>query len=460
VTDQIILPASQIPRKWYNLVSELVPGNPPAPPMNAITNKPCSPEDLMPVFPMGILEQEMSAERWIDIPDEVLDILSIWRPTPLVRAKRLEEYLGTPAKIYYKNESVSPPGSHKPNTAVAQAYYNKREGITNITTETGAGQWGSALSFACNFFGIKCTVFMVKVSYEQKPYRKSLMHVWGAEVFPSPTNKTNAGRKILEADPDCPGSLGIAISEAVEMAVSDEKSKYSLGSVLNHVLLHQTIIGLEAIKQFEMVDDYPDVVIGCVGGGSNMAGFTLPFLGQRMRGEAKKPGIRVVAVEPEACPTLTRGVFAYDFGDQARMTPAMLMYTLGHDFIPAGIHAGGLRYHGDSPLLSKMVNEKEIEAVAYHQNECYEAALTFARTEGLLAAPETSHAIKAVIDEAEKCKETGESRTIAFNYSGHGFFDLGGYDKYLAGELVDYAHPDEAIRKALENLPKVTPPAM
>lgn len=460
MSNQIILPASEMPTKWYNIVSELVPGNPPAPPMNAKTNQPMKPEELALIFPMAVLEQEMSADRWIDVPEEVLDILSIWRPTPLVRAKRLEEFLGTPAKIYYKNESVSPAGSHKPNTAVAQAYYNKREGINNITTETGAGQWGSALSFACNFFNIKCTVFMVKVSYEQKPYRKSMMHVWGGEVYPSPTTMTNSGRAVLELDPDCPGSLGIAISEAVEMAALDKNTKYSLGSVLNHVLLHQTVIGLESIKQFKMVDDYPDVVIGCVGGGSNMAGFTLPFLGQRMRGEAKKPGMRVVAVEPQACPTLTKGVFAYDFGDQAQMTPAMLMYTLGHDFIPAGIHAGGLRYHGASPLLSKLVNEKEVESVAYHQNECYEAAMTFARTEGLLPAPETSHAIRAAIVEALKCKETGEAKTIAFCYSGHGNFDLAGYDKYMAGELVDYEYPEEAIRKSLEKLPKVTPPAM
>ncbi len=459
MNNQILLPPSEMPKQWYNLVSEML-DNPPAPPMNARTNKPAGPEDLAPIFPMGVLEQEMSPERWIDIPDEVMDILSIWRPTPLVRARRLEEYLGTPAKIYYKNESVSPPGSHKPNTAVAQAYYNKREGIKNISTETGAGQWGTALSFACNFFNITCTVFMVKVSYEQKPYRKSMMHLWGAEVYPSPTNKTVSGRKVLELDPDCPGSLGIAISEAVEMAAADPGTKYSLGSVLNHVMLHQTIIGLEAIRQFKMIDDYPDVVIGCVGGGSNMAGFTFPFLGQRMRGEANKPGIRVVAVEPHACPTLTKGVFAYDFGDQAQMTPAMLMYTLGHDFIPAGIHAGGLRYHGDSPLLSKMVNEKEIEAVAYHQNECYEAAMIFAKTEGMVPAPETSHAIRAAIVEAEKCKKTGESKTIAFNYSGHGFLDLGGYDKYLAGELVDYAYPEEAIKRSLEKLPKVTPPGM
>lgn len=460
VSNQIILPSREMPGKWYNIVSEMVPDNPPAPPMNAVTNQPAGPEDLIPVFPMGVLEQEMSTDPWIDIPDEVMDILSIWRPTPLVRAKRLEEYLGTPAKIYYKNESVSPPGSHKPNTAVAQAYYNKQEGIKNIVTETGAGQWGSALAFACNFFDIKCTVFMVKVSYEQKPYRKSLMHVWGADVFASPTNKTEAGRKMLEIDPECPGSLGIAISEAVQMAVADEKTKYSLGSVLNHVLLHQTIIGLESIKQFEMVDDYPDVVIGCVGGGSNMAGFTLPFLGQRMRGEAKKPGLRVVAVEPTACPTLTKGMYAYDFGDQAQMTPAMLMYTLGHDFIPAGIHAGGLRYHGDSPLLSKLVNEKEIEAVAYHQNECYEAAVIFARTEGLIPAPETSHAIRAAINEALECKKTGEAKTIAFNYSGHGHFDMGGYDLYLDHKLIDYAHPEEEIKKSMANLPKITPPQM
>jgi tryptophan synthase beta chain len=459
LSNQIILPASEFPKQWYNIVSEMVPDNPPAPPMNAVTNQPAGPADLAPVFPMGLLEQEMSADPWIDIPEEVMEILSIWRPTPLVRAKRLEAYLGTPAKIYFKNESVSPAGSHKPNTAVAQAYFNKREGINNLTTETGAGQWGSALSFACNFFDIKCTVFMVKVSYEQKPYRKSMMHVWGAEVFPSPTNKTDAGRKILELDPDCPGSLGIAISEAVQMAVADEKSKYTLGSVLNHVLLHQTVIGLEAIKQFKMVDDYPDVVIGCVGGGSNMAGLALPFIGQRMRGEAPKD-FRAIAVEPYACPTFTKGAFAYDYGDQAKMTPAMLMYTLGHDFIPAGIHAGGLRYHGNSPLLSKLVDEKEVEAVAYHQNECYEAAVTFAKTEGLLPAPETSHAIRAAIVEAEKCKETGESKTIVFNYSGHGHFDLGGYDKYMAGELTDYEYPTEAIEKSLKNLPNVTPPSM
>ncbi|MFC1606803.1 TrpB-like pyridoxal phosphate-dependent enzyme [Candidatus Latescibacterota bacterium] len=460
MSNQIILPSSETPQKWYNLVSELVPDNPPAPPMNPATNQPIGPADLAPVFPMGVLEQEMSAAPWIDIPDEVMDILSIWRPTPLVRAKRLEEFLGTPAKIYYKNESVSPPGSHKPNTAVAQAFYNKREGIKTIVTETGAGQWGSALSFACNFFDIECKVFMVKVSYEQKPYRKSLMHVWGADVVPSPSNLTNAGRNVLAGDPDCPGSLGIAISEAVEMAVGDENAKYSLGSVLNHVLLHQTIIGLEAIKQFEMVDDYPDVVIGCVGGGSNMAGLTFPFLGQRMRGEAKKKDMRIIGVEPFACPTLTKGKFAYDFGDQAQMTPAVLMYTLGHDFIPAGIHAGGLRYHGDAPLLSKMVNENEIEAVAYHQTECYEAAMTFARTEGLLPAPETSHAIRSAIVEALKCKESGEAKTICFNYSGHGHFDLGGYDKFLEGSLVDYEYPEAEIAKSMANLPNITPPQM
>lgn len=460
MSNQIILPASEMPKQWYNIVSEMVPDNPPAPPMNGLTNKPAGPEDLIPIFPMGILEQEMSAQPWIDIPEEVMNILSIWRPTPLVRARRLEEYLGTPAKIYFKNESVSPAGSHKPNTAVAQAYYNKREGVKNITTETGAGQWGTALSLACNMFGLKCTVFMVKVSYQQKPYRKSMMQLWGADVYPSPTNLTPAGRAILEMDPDCPGSLGIAISEAVQMAVADKDTKYSLGSVLNHVLLHQTVTGLETIKQFEMVDDYPDVVIGCVGGGSNMGGFALPFIGQRMRGEAKKKNIRAVAVEPKACPSFTKGVFAYDYGDQAKMTPAMLMYTLGHDFIPAGIHAGGLRYHGNSPILSKLVNEKEIEAVAYHQNECYEAAMTFARTEGLIPAPETSHAIKGAIEEALRCKKTGEAKTIAFLYSGHGFVDMAGYDKYLAGELVDYEHPEEAIQKSLKNLPKVTPPVM
>ena len=456
--NQILLPSSEMPNRWYNLVADM--DTPPMPPMNGRTGKPAGPADLLPVFPMSLLEQEMSAERWIAIPQEVMDILSIWRPTPLVRARRLEQYLDTPAKIYFKNESVSPAGSHKPNTAVAQAYYNKREGITKLTTETGAGQWGSALAFACNFFGLTCKVFMVKVSYEQKPYRKAMMKTWGAEVFPSPTNLTNAGRNILAMDPDCPGSLGIAISEAVEMAVADEKTKYTLGSVLNHVLLHQTITGLESIKQFESIGDYPDVVIGCVGGGSNMGGFTFPFLGQRMRGEAKKKNLRVIAVEPKACPTLTKGVFAYDYGDQAQMTPAMLMYTLGHDFIPAGIHAGGLRYHGDSPLVSKMVHEKQVEAVAYHQNECYEAALTFAKTEGLICAPETSHAIKAAIEEAKLCKKTGEAKTIAFLYSGHGYLDLGGYEKYMNGELEDYEYPKSAIEKSLKKLPKFDIPGL
>ncbi|RLA78712.1 MAG: TrpB-like pyridoxal phosphate-dependent enzyme [Deltaproteobacteria bacterium] len=447
---KILLSEKEMPKRWYNVLPDLPEELPP--PINPATGKPVAPEDLLPIFPRGLIEQEMSPERWIEIPDDVLRAYSLWRPTPLVRAKALEEYLGTPARIYYKNESVSPPGSHKPNTAVAQAYYNKVEGVTRLTTETGAGQWGSALSFACNLFGLKCTVYMVRVSYEQKPYRKSLMQVWGAEVFPSPTDRTEAGRKIRAADPDSPGSLGIAISEAVEDAATHEDAKYSLGSVLNHVLLHQTIVGLETKEQLALVEEEPDVLIGCVGGGSNFAGFFLPFVPDKLK-DGKD--IRFVAVEPTSCPTLTKGLYAYDFGDTVGLTPLLKMYTLGHAFVPPRIHAGGLRYHGDAPILCLLAKKGVVDAVAYRQNAVFEAAVTFARTEGIVPAPETAHAIKAAIDEALKCKETGQERCIVFNFSGHGHFDMSAYDQYFSGQLEDYELPEEEIKKALEELPAV-----
>jgi len=388
----------------------------------------------------------------MDIPKEVRDIYKIWRPTPLHRAVRLEKALDTPAHIYYKNESLSPPGSHKPNTAVAQAFYNKSEGVKRLTTETGAGQWGSALSFGCKLFDLECRVYMVKISYEQKPYRRSLMHAWGAEVVASPSNLTDSGKKILADDPNSPGSLGIAISEAVEDAVKDEKTKYSLGSVLNHVLLHQTIVGLETKKAMEIYGEYPDVLIGCVGGGSNFCGFSFPFLMDKLRDN--KP-IRVIAVEPTACPTLTKGLYKYDFGDGVGLTPLLKMYTLGHDFVPPPIHSGGLRYHGDAPLLCLLYDEGYIEALAYHQLEVFDAAVMFARTEGMLPAPEAAHAIKAVIDVAEECKKTGEKKVIVFNFSGHGFFDLSAYDRYFEGKLEDYSFPAEGIEESLKHLPEV-----
>jgi tryptophan synthase beta chain len=394
---------------------------------------------------MAIIEQEVSQTRWLDIPEEVRSLYRLWRPTPLYRARRLEEALGTPAKVYYKYEGVSPVGSHKPNTAVAQAYYNKKEGVRRLTTETGAGQWGSALALACNYFGLECKVYMVKVSYEQKPYRRILMETWGGEVVPSPSADTAAGRKILQENPDTPGSLGIAISEAVEDAASREDSRYSLGSVLNHVLLHQTVIGLEAQKQMAIAGDYPDVVIACNGGGSNFAGIAFPYLRDKIHGR----DLRIVSAEPSACPTLTRGVFSYDFGDTAQLTPLLPMFTLGHDFIPAGIHAGGLRYHGNAPLVSLAYRNGLIEAVAFGQLECFAAAVRFARSEGILPAPESSHAIRAVILEAERAKEEGKQRVILFNLSGHGHFDLSAYDAYLAGKLQDYELPDSEIQRAL-----------
>ncbi|RJP60786.1 MAG: TrpB-like pyridoxal phosphate-dependent enzyme [Deltaproteobacteria bacterium] len=446
---KILLSEKELPQKWYNVQADLP--KPLMPPLNPGTGQPIGPEDLAPIFPMGLIEQEVSQERWIEIPNEILDIYRLWRPTPLHRAKRLEKALGTPARIYYKNESVSPAGSHKPNTAVAQAYYNKKEGVKRIATETGAGQWGSALAFGCKLFDMECTVYMVKVSYEQKPYRRSLMHAWGAEVHPSPTKLTNAGRTILEKDPNTMGSLGIAISEAIEDAATHEDTKYALGSVLNHVLLHQTIIGLEVKEQLKLAGESPDVLIGCVGGGSNFAGFCFPFVKDKLAGK----DMRIIAVEPTSCPTLTKGPYRYDFGDTAQMTPLLMMYTLGHTFVPPGIHAGGLRYHGDAPLLCLLVNQGVIEARAYHQNPVFEAAMRFVQTEGIIPAPETAHAIKGAIDEAMRCKETKEEKCIVIALSGHGHFDLAAYDAYLAGQLEDYEYPEAMIREALDKLPNI-----
>jgi tryptophan synthase beta chain len=450
--NKFFLPESEMPTQWYNVAADLP--KPMPPPLHPGTLKPISPEDMAPIFPMALIEQEAATQRWVDIPEDVLDKLALWRPTPLHRARRLEAFLGTPAKIYYKNESVSPPGSHKPNTAVAQAYYNKQAGIKRLTTETGAGQWGSALSFATCLFGLECMVYMVKCSYEQKPFRKSLMHTWGAEVVPSPSELTNAGRAILAKDPDCPGSLGIAISEAVEDAVTHpETSKYSLGSVLNHVLLHQTIVGLEARKQMALAGEKtPDLVIGCVGGGSNFAGLALPFVPDKL-GDRKD--MRIIGVEPCACPTLTRGRLAYDFGDTAMTTPLLPMHTLGHDFIPPAIHAGGLRYHGMAPLFSWLVNLEICEAVAVHQLEIFEAGVTWARTEGIVPAPETNHALAVAIREAAECKKTGQEKVILINLSGHGHFDMASYDAYFDNKLQDYAYPEEAIAESMKALPDV-----
>jgi tryptophan synthase beta chain len=447
---KVSLSEDEMPQAWYNIAPDLPERLPP--PMHPATGKPIGPEDLLPVFPLALIKQEVSQERWIEIPAEVRNILRIWRPTPLHRATGLEAYLKTPARIYFKNESGSPPGSHKPNTAVAQAYFNKAEGVKRLCTETGAGQWGSALAFACELFGLECTVYMVKVSYHQKPYRRSLMQCWGAKVFASPSETTDSGRKALKENPDNPGSLGLAISEAVEDAVKHEDARYSLGSVLNHVILHQTIVGLETRKQLELADEKPDVMIGCVGGGSNFAGFCFPFVKDKLDG---KRDIRFVAVEPTACPTLTKGPYRYDFGDVAGLTPLLKMFTLGHTFIPPGIHAGGLRYHGDAPLVCLLVKEKVIEAVAYHQNPVFEAALVFAQTEGYLPAPETAHAIKAVIDEAVRCREEKKEKCIVFNFSGHGHFDLAAYDAYLEGKLPDFEYPEKQIAEALKGLPEI-----
>lgn len=447
--EKIILTEKELPQVWYNIQPDLP--KPLYPPLNPKTGKPIGPEDLAAIFPMELIKQEVSQERYIEIPDDVLDIYKLWRPTPLHRALRLEKALKTPARIYFKNESVSPPGSHKPNTAVAQAYYNKMEGVSRIATETGAGQWGSALAFGCNLFDLKCTVYMVKVSYQQKPYRRSLVEIWGAEIHPSPTNLTHAGRTILEQDPDSLGSLGISISEAVEDAATHEDTKYALGSVLNHVLLHQTVNGQEVKKQLKLAGEEPDILVGCVGGGSNFAGFCFPFVKDKLDGK----DIRIIAVEPSACPTLTKGPYTYDYGDTAETTPLIMMHTLGHTFIPPGIHAGGLRYHGDAPLLCLLVHQGVIEARAYSQNPVFEAAVLFARTQGIVPAPETAHAVRAAIDEAIKCREIGEEKCIVIAFSGHGHFDLAAYDDYLSGQLKDYEYPEEKIKEALEKIPKI-----
>ena len=440
------LSEKDIPRQWYNLAPDLpTPMHPPLGP----DGKPINPQMLEKVFPINLIEQEVSQERWIDIPQEILEILYRWRPSPLRRAKYLEEYLKTPARIYYKDESLSPPGSHKPNTAVPQAWYNKQFGIKRLITETGAGQWGSALAFACSLIGLECKVYMVRISFDQKPLRKIMMQVWGAKCVASPSNETNSGREVLKRDPNTPGSLGIAISEAVEEAISDNtgETRYSLGSVLNHVMLHQTIIGLETKKQLKIAGEkQPDVIIGCVGGGSNFAGLAFPFVYDKING-AK---IKIIPVEPTACPTLTRGPFAYDFGDTAGLTPLLAMYTLGHGFVPAPIHAGGLRYHGMAPLVSQAAVDGLIEPRAYDQLKCYESAFIWAKTEGTICAPETSHAIACVIDEAKKAKEEGKEKVILFNYSGHGLMDLLGYEKYLYGKLTDYYIPEDELKKSLE----------
>ena len=446
---KILLDEGEMPKRWYNIQADLP--TPMDPPLHPATGKPVVPDDLRHIFPMELIRQEMTTVRYIDIPAEVRDILTLWRPSPLYRAKRLEAALKTPAKIYFKWEGVSAPGSHKPNTAIPQAYYNREEGIERLATETGAGQWGSSLAFATSLFDMECTVYMVRSSYEQKPYRKSMMQVYGAECIPSPSPKTRSGQAVLARDPDTPGSLGIAISEAVEDAASHDNTNYALGSVLNHVCLHQTIIGQEAREQLAAVEAYPDVIIGCVGGGSNFAGLTFPFAGDKITG--KHPETDIIAVEPAACPTLTKGLYAYDFGDVAGLTPLMRMFTLGHDFIPPAIHAGGLRYHGASPLVSRLAHDGIVRSAAYRQNEVFDAAVMFARTEGIIVAPEAAHAVKATIDEALRCRETGEAKTILFNNSGHGNFDFSSYEAYFAGSLVDYEYPMELIKESLARLP-------
>lgn len=452
-TTKFFLSEKDMPQQWYNIQADLPKPLPPV--LHPGTKQPIGPQDLAPLFPMELIKQEVSTERWIEIPDQVQDIYKLWRPSPLYRARKLEKALDTPARIYFKWEGVSPAGSHKPNTSIAQAYYNKMEGVKRIATETGAGQWGSALSLACNYFGLECKVYMVKVSYNQKPYRRIMIEAWGAKVVASPSSDTNAGRMILEQDPDSPGSLGVAISEAVEDAATREDTKYSLGSVLNHVLLHQTVVGLEAQKQMEMAGDYPDVIIGCVGGGSNFAGLAFPYVADKFKGKA----IKFIAVEPSSCPTLTRGPYAYDFGDVAEMTPLLAMHTLGHKFIPPPIHSGGLRYHGMAPLVSHLVREKYIDAVAYKQLEVFDAAKIFCRSEGFIPAPESSHAIKSVVDQALLAKKEGKAKVILFNLSGHGHFDMAAYDNYFAGKMVDHKMPEEDIKKTLDlirDYPKVS----
>lgn len=448
---KILLDENDIPKYWYNIQADL--SSPLDPPLNPKTHEPIGPDDLKAIFPMGLIQQEVSQEKYIPIPEEIREVYRIWRPTPLYRAERLEKALKTPAKIYFKWEGVSPPGSHKPNSAVAQAYYNMKEGVERLVTETGAGQWGSALAFSACLFDMKCRIYMVKCSYEQKPYRRLLMENWGAEVYPSPTDLTNVGKEIRQKDPETNGSLGIAISEAVEDAATHDDTNYALGSVLNHVVLHQTIIGQEMKKQFEMIDDYPDIIVGCVGGGSNFSGASFPFLQDKISG--KKPDLRVISVEPLACPTLTKGQYRYDFGDSVGLTPLLKMYTLGHGFVPAAIHAGGLRYHGDSPLLCKLTKEGYMEAIAYHQQEVFEAAAFFAQTEGFVVAPESAHAVKAAIDFAKMCKNNNEEKTIVFANSGHGHFDLSAYDAYHNNFIENYEYPKELIDKAMADLPDI-----
>jgi tryptophan synthase beta chain len=448
------LPPEQIPTAWQNLLPVIAQsGIQPLPPLHPGTKEPVTPDLLAPLFPEALIMQEVSTDEWIDIPGEVLDIYRLWRTTPLQRAVRLERALDTPARIYFKYEGTSPAGSHKPNTAVAQAFYNKQAGTKRISTETGAGQWGSSLAMACSFFGLECLVFMVKASYEQKPYRRIFIETFGAEVRPSPTSTTEAGKKILEAHPDSTGSLGIAISEAIEIAATNEDTKYSLGSVLNHVLLHQTIVGLEARLQMEMAGDVPDVVVGCVGGGSNYGGLAYPFMAGRLRGET--PEMRFLATEPAACPTLTKGRFAYDFGDTGMMTPLLPMYTLGHDFVPAPVHAGGLRYHGDAPSLSLLVKHGHMEAAAYTQNEVFDAAVRFAKTEGIIPAPESAHAIRGAVNEAIAAREEGEERVILIGLSGHGHFDMQAYDDYLNDRLPEVEFDPAAEEAALAGVPEV-----
>ena len=450
-TTKYLLTEDDIANDWYNIAPDLPAPLPP--PLHPGTLQPIGPDDLAPLFPMEVIKQEVTQERWVPIPDEVRDVYRLWRPTPLYRAHRLERVLGLPerVRIFYKYEGTSPSGSHKPNTAVPQAFYNRQEGVKRIATETGAGQWGSSLAMACQMFGIELKVYMVKISYAQKPYRRALMETWGATCVPSPSMDTNAGRAILASDPESTGSLGIAISEAVEDAATRDDTKYALGSVLNHVLMHQTVIGLEALKQLEMADAWPDVVIGCTGGGSNFAGLILPFIRHKLDGKA----IRIIGAEPAACPSLTKGVYTYDFGDTSKLTPLVKMHTLGHGFVPAGIHAGGLRYHGMAPLVSHLLELGLIEAEAVMQTAAFEAAVQFARTEGILPAPEPTHAIKLTIDQALQAKESGEERTILFGLSGHGHFDLAAYDSYLSGSIQDLEYPEEAVREAMADLPQV-----
>jgi tryptophan synthase beta chain len=451
---KFLLPESAIPERWYNIAADLP--NAPQPILHPGTGEPIGPDDLAPLFPMELILQEVSQDAEVAIPEAIRDVYRLWRPTPLHRAGRLEQAVGTRSRIFYKYEGVSPAGSHKPNTAVAQAYYVKQDGRARIATETGAGQWGSALALACRLFELECKVYMVKVSYEQKPYRRSMMQTWGAEVVPSPSEDTNAGRAILADSPDSPGSLGIAISEAVEDAATREDTAYSLGSVLNHVLMHQTVIGQEALAQMEQAGAWPDLLVGCVGGGSNFSGLAFPFLREKLAGKE----VEVLACEPAACPTLTRGPFAYDFGDTSQLTPLVPMHTLGHDFVPAGIHAGGLRYHGMAPLVSQLVLDRLIRAEAYAQNDVFASAVTFARSEGIIPAPEAAHAIHGALLAAAAADEEGRERTILFNLSGHGHFDLGAYDAYLAGELEDFALPDEEIERALKAIDPLPKPVL